>query len=97
MTAIDSAGLKKMFDEISTAIETERDHLCVLDGAIGDADHGIAMALGFGAVRDALAGLDLSATVPTRYSTSQQSPSSTRSAPHPDRSMPLPSCAPPQP
>ena len=65
MTAIDSAGLKKMFDEISTAIEAERDHLCVLDGAIGDADHGIAMALGFGAVRDALAGLDLSAAVPT--------------------------------
>ena len=65
MTAIDATGLKKMFDEISTAIETERDHLCVLDGVIGDADHGIAMALGFGAVRDALAGLDLSATVPT--------------------------------
>ncbi|PTE10798.1 dihydroxyacetone kinase subunit DhaL [Mesorhizobium helmanticense] len=65
MTAIDTAGLKTMFDEISVAIEADRDRLCQLDGVIGDADHGIAMALGFGAVRDALAALDLSAIEPT--------------------------------
>ncbi|TIM61922.1 MAG: DAK2 domain-containing protein, partial [Mesorhizobium sp.] len=41
------------------------DRLCQLDGVIGDADHGIAMALGFGAVRDALAPLELTATEPT--------------------------------
>ncbi|MER8384533.1 dihydroxyacetone kinase subunit DhaL [Mesorhizobium sp. M0166] len=65
MTSIDSAGLKGMFDAIAVAIDADKDRLCQLDGVIGDADHGIAMALGFGAVRDALASLDLSATEPT--------------------------------
>jgi dihydroxyacetone kinase-like protein len=65
MTAIDSARLKTMFDTIAADVEAARDHLCALDGVIGDADHGIAMALGFGAVRDALAKLDISATDPT--------------------------------
>ncbi|TJV03673.1 MAG: dihydroxyacetone kinase subunit L [Mesorhizobium sp.] len=54
-----------MFDEIAVAIEADKDRLCRLDGVIGDADHGIAMALGFGAVRDALASLDLAAVEPT--------------------------------
>ncbi|TKB78584.1 MAG: dihydroxyacetone kinase subunit L, partial [Mesorhizobium sp.] len=61
----DSAGLKRMFDEIAAAIDADKDRLCRLDGVIGDADHGIAMALGFGAVRDALAQLDLASTEPT--------------------------------
>ena len=65
MTAIGTAELKKMFDAIAAAIEADKDRLCRLDGVIGDADHGIAMALGFGAVRDALAALDLSAIEPT--------------------------------
>ncbi|TIP85329.1 MAG: dihydroxyacetone kinase subunit L, partial [Mesorhizobium sp.] len=65
MTSIDTAGLKTMFDAIAVAIEADKDRLCQLDGVIGDADHGIAMALGFGAVRDALASLDLAATEPT--------------------------------
>ncbi|RWQ08158.1 dihydroxyacetone kinase subunit DhaL [Mesorhizobium sp.] len=65
MTSIDAADLKRMFDAIAVAIEADKDRLCQLDGIIGDADHGIAMALGFGAVRDALAPLDLSATEPT--------------------------------
>ncbi|MCF6117776.1 dihydroxyacetone kinase subunit L [Mesorhizobium muleiense] len=65
MTSIDAADLKRMFDAIAVAIEADKDRLCQLDGVIGDADHGIAMALGFGAVRDALAPLDVSATEPT--------------------------------
>jgi len=65
MPAIDSVRLREVFDAIAAAIDAERDHLCALDGVIGDADHGIAMALGFGAVRDALAALDLSAADPT--------------------------------
>jgi phosphoenolpyruvate---glycerone phosphotransferase subunit DhaL len=65
MTAIDTAGLKTMFDAIAVAIEADKDRLCQLDGVIGDADHGIAMALGFNAARDALATLDLAATEPT--------------------------------
>lgn len=62
---IDAADLKRMFDTIAVAIEADKDRLCQLDGVIGDADHGIAMALGFNAVRDALAPLDLAATEPT--------------------------------
>ncbi|QKC85036.1 dihydroxyacetone kinase subunit DhaL [Mesorhizobium sp. NZP2077] len=62
---IDAADLKKMFDAIAVAIEADRDRLCQLDGVIGDADHGIAMELGFNAVRDALAPLDLATTEPT--------------------------------
>ncbi|RWL20760.1 MAG: dihydroxyacetone kinase subunit L [Mesorhizobium sp.] len=65
MASIDTADLKRMFDEIAVAIEADKDRLCQLDGVIGDADHGIAMGLGFGAVRDALASLDLAATEPT--------------------------------
>ncbi|ESZ18543.1 dihydroxyacetone kinase subunit DhaL [Mesorhizobium sp. L48C026A00] len=65
MTSIDAADLKRMFDAIAVAIEVDKDRLCQLDGVIGDADHGIAMALGFGAVRDALAPLEFTATEPT--------------------------------
>ncbi|ANT50406.1 dihydroxyacetone kinase subunit DhaL [Mesorhizobium amorphae] len=65
MTAIDTARLKQMFDAIAVAIEADKDRLCQLDGVIGDADHGIAMELGFNAVRDALAPLDLAAVEPT--------------------------------
>lgn len=36
------------------AIFAARDHLCVLDGAIGDGDHGITMEIGWKAVLDAL-------------------------------------------
>jgi dihydroxyacetone kinase-like protein len=54
-----------MFDAVATAIEADKDRLCQLDGVIGDADHGIAMALGFNAVRDALAPLDLTTLEPT--------------------------------
>jgi dihydroxyacetone kinase-like protein len=58
---IDSSRLKKMFTEIAAAIDWEKERLCALDGIIGDADHGIAMSLGFGAARDAVAALDASA------------------------------------
>lgn len=65
MTVIGTTDLKTMFDAIAVSIEADRDRLCQLDGVIGDADHGIAMALGFGAVRDALASLDATTAEPT--------------------------------
>ena len=64
MTSIDSARLAGIFNEIAAAMEADKDRLCELDGVIGDADHGIAMELGFSAVRDALAALDLSCAEP---------------------------------
>ena len=57
MADIDAARLKAMFTTIAGDIEAEKERLCELDGVIGDADHGIAMSLGFSAVRDALAAL----------------------------------------
>ncbi len=45
-----------MFDRVAAALEADRDRLCRLDGVIGDADHGIAMTLGFSAVIGALNG-----------------------------------------
>ncbi len=52
---VDAAALRAMFAAIASDLEANKDELCRLDGAIGDADHGIAMALGFGAARDAVA------------------------------------------
>lgn len=51
--------LSRMFGDISAAIDAEKDRLTALDGAIGDADHGITMSLGFNAVTAELAGMDL--------------------------------------
>jgi dihydroxyacetone kinase-like protein len=48
-----------MFGDISKAINAEKDRLTALDGAIGDADHGITMSLGFNAVTTELASMDL--------------------------------------
>ena len=47
-----------MLQAVAKRLTSERDHLCELDGHIGDADHGIAMAQGFEAVSTALADLD---------------------------------------
>ena len=48
----------QMFAAIAAEMEANRDELCRLDGVIGDADHGIAMALGFAAARDAVAAME---------------------------------------
>ena len=47
-----------MVAAIAEEMEANRDELCRLDGVIGDADHGIAMALGFGAARDAVVAME---------------------------------------
>ncbi len=65
MTNIDSTRLIGMFNQVAAALEADKDRLCALDGVIGDADHGIAMELGFSAVRDALAAQDASTLDPT--------------------------------
>ena len=65
MAEITSAKLVAMFNAIAAKIKSEKARLCELDGLIGDADHGIAMETGFTAVKNALAGLDPSASDPT--------------------------------
>ncbi|WP_438751085.1 dihydroxyacetone kinase subunit DhaL [Pararhizobium sp. O133] len=59
MTVDAARVLSRMFSDISVAIDAEKDRLTALDGAIGDADHGITMSLGFNAVKTELSGMDL--------------------------------------
>lgn len=70
---IDSTRLKTVFGTIAAAIEADRDRLCALDGVIGDADHGIAMTLGYSAARDAVDALDDSTDPTTLLNTAAKS------------------------
>jgi dihydroxyacetone kinase-like protein len=51
---MDAAFFRDWMTAAAAVVETQRDHLTQLDAAIGDADHGINMARGFGAVTTAL-------------------------------------------
>lgn len=55
MTDITADHLVQAFEAIRNAIERDKAELSRLDGVIGDADHGVSMALGFSAVTAALA------------------------------------------
>jgi dihydroxyacetone kinase-like protein len=57
MSDFTTRDLEALFEDLARRMEEERDHLCQLDGAIGDADHGIAMLQGMNAARDAVAAL----------------------------------------
>ncbi len=57
--------LGRMFQLIAFSMKQEKERLSDLDGAIGDADHGITMVLGFSAVNNALAKVDLEQTLPS--------------------------------
>jgi len=50
---LDNAALKAAFTRIHESMSRHRDHLCALDGVIGDADHGVTMLTGFRAVNAA--------------------------------------------
>jgi dihydroxyacetone kinase-like protein len=50
---VDGDDLRAMVAAIAADLEAQKDELCRLDGLIGDADHGVAMALGFAAAREA--------------------------------------------
>ena len=71
--SIDAAALKSIFTEIADAIAADKERLCALDGVIGDADHGIAMDLGFSAARDAVAALPGDADPTTVFNTAAKS------------------------
>lgn len=69
MTTRGSDALAAMFAEIADTMAREKGRLCDLDGVIGDADHGIAMELGFTAARDAVSALNLSSAAPSEVLT----------------------------
>ena len=52
-----------IWSNVGLRVEAEKDRLNELDGVIGDGDHGVTMAIGFRAVRLALAGLDGNVTI----------------------------------
>lgn len=47
--AFGADDLRTLFHAFADRMQAERDHLCQLDGEVGDADHGIAMAQGMAA------------------------------------------------
>ncbi|MFT6878061.1 MAG: dihydroxyacetone kinase-like protein [Granulosicoccus sp.] len=65
MNMITTQSLIAIFNAMGNAIESEKEQLCVLDGAIGDADHGITMSIGFRAVGKALNAVEPGSTTPT--------------------------------
>lgn len=58
MMEVTTQDLKMLFAALAARMAAERDALCVLDGVIGDADHGIAMAQGMAAACSAVADLE---------------------------------------
>lgn len=60
---ITSQDLIQVFSQVAARVEAERDRLNVLDGAIGDGDHGVTMTIGFRAVQKSLESLDGDATI----------------------------------
>ena len=58
MASADSTTAIKVLDAICDRIEREKDHLCELDAALGDGDHGISMAKSFRAVKAKLGGME---------------------------------------
>ncbi|HWT60747.1 MAG TPA: dihydroxyacetone kinase subunit DhaL [Rhizobium sp.] len=63
--AITTKDLQHLFALIADDIAAQRDHLCELDGAIGDGDHGLAMDAGCEAAAKAVGALDAAQTAPT--------------------------------
>ena len=53
-TTITSADVLAILEKMATDMEGQKDYLCELDGAMGDGDQGVTMAIGFGAIRKVL-------------------------------------------
>ena len=56
-TTITSTELLALLQQMATDMAAQKDYLCELDGAMGDGDQGVTMAIGFGAIARRLAAL----------------------------------------
>ena len=56
-TTITSTELLALLQQMATDMAAHKDYLCALDGAMGDGDQGVTMAIGFGAIAAALPAL----------------------------------------
>lgn len=54
---ITSTDLLALLQQMATDLIAQKDYLCQLDGAMGDGDQGVTMAIGFGAIQAALPAL----------------------------------------
>lgn len=73
MTTVTVDDLRLLFARIAEAMTREKDRLCELDGVIGDADHGIAMELGFVAAAKAVSELETTADPTLVFNTAAKS------------------------
>ena len=62
MNELSTQDLAAAVAAMAEAIEAKKDWLCELDGAIGDADHGVTMSVGFAAVNESIKNLPAKAT-----------------------------------
>lgn len=72
MEKLDLSFWRKAFTNLALAFENEKLHLCQLDGAIGDGDHGASMARGFAEACSQLASIDRTADVGVMFKTAGQ-------------------------
>ena len=56
-TTITNTELLALLQQMATDLTAQKDYLCELDGAMGDGDQGVTMAIGFGAIAAALPAL----------------------------------------
>jgi phosphoenolpyruvate---glycerone phosphotransferase subunit DhaL len=62
-----TGDIARLFGQLAETIGAARDELCRLDGVIGDADHGIAMADGFAAASKAIDALSADASLADQF------------------------------
>jgi dihydroxyacetone kinase-like protein len=62
----------RILSQVGLRVEAEKDRLNELDGAIGDGDHGVTMAIGFRAIRQSLVGLASDVTIDRVFQTAGQ-------------------------
>jgi len=56
-TILTNTELLALLQQMATDLAGQKDYLCELDGAMGDGDQGVTMAIGFGAIQSGLAAL----------------------------------------
>ena len=71
-TTISAQDWSRVLNHVALRVEAEKDRLNELDGAIGDGDHGVTMAIGFRAVRQSLADLKGDFTIDLVFQTAGQ-------------------------
>ncbi|MEY2990098.1 MAG: PTS-dependent dihydroxyacetone kinase subunit dhaL 3 [Actinomycetota bacterium] len=54
MPNLNGNEIRLLLEQVAIDIESNKDYLCDLDGAVGDGDHGVSMTIGMRAVRRAM-------------------------------------------